>query len=100
MARSSSGAWTPPRTWFCGGRAAPSGKQEPRRPAAPRLRAAASEYYPIGKGLLRGDAGISLRTNRPVWPTLTRRIGNSLVLALLAFAFIMPIALFLGIWPA
>ena len=55
-------------------------------------------YYPIGKGLLRGDAGISLRTNRPVWPTLTRRIGNSLVLALLAFAFIMPIALFLGIW--
>jgi peptide/nickel transport system permease protein len=55
-------------------------------------------YYPIGKGLLRGDAGISLRTNRPVWPTLTRRIGNSIVLALLAFAFIMPIALFLGIW--
>jgi peptide/nickel transport system permease protein len=55
-------------------------------------------YYPIGKGLLRGDAGISLRTNRPVWPTLTRRIGNSLVLALLAFAFIMPIALVLGIW--
>jgi len=54
-------------------------------------------YFPIGKGLLRGDAGISLRTNRPVWPTLTRRIGNSLVLALLAFAFIMPIALFLGI---
>ena len=56
------------------------------------------EYYPIGKGLLRGDAGISLRTNRPVWPTLTRRIGNSILLALLAFAFIMPIALFLGIW--
>jgi len=55
-------------------------------------------YYPIGKGLLRGDAGISLRTNRPVWPTLTRRIGNSIILALLAFAFIMPIALFLGIW--
>jgi peptide/nickel transport system permease protein len=55
-------------------------------------------YYPIGKGLLRGDAGISLRTNKPVWPTLTRRIGNSIVLALLAFAFIMPIALFLGIW--
>ena len=83
--------------WSCGGRAAASGKPALHRPAAPRSRAAASEYYPIGKGLLRGDAGISLRTNRPVWPTLTRRIGNSLVLALLAFAFIMPIALFLGI---
>jgi peptide/nickel transport system permease protein len=56
------------------------------------------QYFHIGTGLLRGDAGISLRTNRPVWPTLTRRIGNSIVLALLAFAFIMPIALFLGIW--
>jgi peptide/nickel transport system permease protein len=54
-------------------------------------------YFPIRKGLLRGDAGLSLRTNRPVWPTLIRRIGNSVILALLAFAFIMPIALFLGI---
>jgi peptide/nickel transport system permease protein len=58
------------------------------------------KYYPLRKGLLRGDPGMSLRTNKPVWPTLTRRIGNSIVLALIAFAFIMPIALALGIWSA
>ncbi len=28
------------------------------------------EYFPLKKGLLRGDPGISLRTNRPVGPTL------------------------------
>jgi peptide/nickel transport system permease protein len=55
------------------------------------------EYYPLKKGLLRGDPGISLRTNRPVGPTLIRRLRNSFSLALLAFAFIMPIALVLGI---
>jgi peptide/nickel transport system permease protein len=55
------------------------------------------EYYPLKKGLLRGDPGISLRTNRPVGPTLLRRLRNSASLALIAFAFIMPIALALGI---
>ncbi len=55
------------------------------------------EYYPLKKGLIRGDPGISLRTNRPVGPTLTRRLSNSASLALIAFAFIMPIALVLGI---
>ena len=55
------------------------------------------KYYPLKKGLIRGDPGISLRTNRPVGPTLTRRLRNSGSLALIAFAFIMPIALVLGI---
>jgi peptide/nickel transport system permease protein len=55
------------------------------------------EYYPLKKGLIRGDPGISLRTNRPVGPTLTRRLRNSASLALIAFAFVMPIALVLGI---
>ena len=55
------------------------------------------EYYPLKKGLLRGDPGISLRTNRPVGPTLGRRLRNSFSLALIAFAFIMPIALVLGV---
>jgi peptide/nickel transport system permease protein len=55
------------------------------------------EYYPLKKGLLRGDPGISLRTNRPVGPTLIRRLRNSFSLALIAFVFIMPIALVLGI---
>lgn len=59
--------------------------------------ASGEEYYPIRKGLLRGDPGISLRTNRPVGPTLARRLRNSFTLAGIAFLFIMPIALFLGI---
>ena len=55
-------------------------------------------YYPIRRGLLRGDPGISLRTNKPVGPTLLRRLRNSLTLALIAFVLIMPIALVLGLW--
>lgn len=54
-------------------------------------------YLPIRKGLLRGDPGISARTNRPVGPTLARRMRNSLSLAGLAFVFIMPLALLLGL---
>lgn len=54
-------------------------------------------YYPLKKGLLRGDPGISLRTNRPVAPTLARRVRNSFSLAGIAFAIVMPIALILGI---
>ncbi len=59
--------------------------------------ASGEEYYPIRKGLLRGDPGISLRTNRPVGPTLARRLRNSFTLAGIAFAFIMPLALLFGI---
>jgi peptide/nickel transport system permease protein len=59
--------------------------------------ASGAEYLPLRKGLLRGDPGISTRTNRPVGPTLLRRLRNSGVLAGIAFAFIMPIALLLGI---
>lgn len=55
------------------------------------------EYYPLKKGLLRADPGISLRTNRPVGPTLERRLRNSFSLAAIAFVIIMPIALALGI---
>jgi peptide/nickel transport system permease protein len=55
------------------------------------------EYFPIRSGLLRGDPGTSSRTNRPVGPTLVRRLRNSLTLAILAFSLIMPLGLFLGI---
>ncbi|RPI52415.1 MAG: ABC transporter permease, partial [Chloroflexi bacterium] len=55
------------------------------------------DYYPLKKGLLRGDPGISVRTNKPVGPTLVRRLRNSFTLAGIAFAFIMPIALVLGV---
>lgn len=59
--------------------------------------ASGQDYYPLKKGLLRGDPGISVRTNKPVGPTLMRRLRNSFTLAGIAFAFIMPIALVLGI---
>ena len=54
-------------------------------------------YIPMRKGILRLDPGISLRTGRPVGPTLMVRLRNSMVLAGLAIIIIMPIALFLGI---
>ncbi len=54
-------------------------------------------YLPLRRGLLRGDPGVSTRTGRPVGPTLMRRLRNSFTLAAIAFAFIMPIALLLGL---
>jgi len=56
------------------------------------------EYVPLRKGLIRGDAGYSLQYNRPVSNTLGPRIKNTVILAGLAFAFIMPLALLLGIF--
>lgn len=55
------------------------------------------QYIPLRKGLLRGDAGMSLQTGRPVSATLFPRLRNSLVLAATAFVVVMPLALFLGI---
>jgi peptide/nickel transport system permease protein len=55
------------------------------------------EYIPLQKGLLRGDPGLSLRTGRPVADLLFTRLRNSLVLAGIAFAIVMPIALVLGL---
>jgi peptide/nickel transport system permease protein len=54
-------------------------------------------YIPLRKGLLRGDAGRSLQTGRPVMVTLLPRLRNSLTLAAVAFCFIMPLALALGV---
>jgi len=56
-----------------------------------------AEYIPLQKGLLRGDPGISLRTGRPVADLLFVRLRNSLVLALIAFIIVMPLALVLGL---
>lgn len=55
------------------------------------------EYIPLRKGLLRGDAGQSLQTGRPVAVTLFPRIRNTAVLAGVAFVVIMPLALLFGI---
>jgi len=54
-------------------------------------------YIPIQKGLIRGDPGVSFRTGRPVSDTLFLRLRNSLLLAGIAFAVVMPLALFLGL---
>jgi peptide/nickel transport system permease protein len=54
-------------------------------------------YIPIGKGLIRGEAGISLRYKAPVAEVISRRIGNSFILAGLAILFSIPIAVALGL---
>lgn len=55
------------------------------------------DYIPLKKGFIRGDPGISLRTGRPVSKSLFIRLRNSLVIAGIAFALVMPLALLLGI---
>jgi peptide/nickel transport system permease protein len=55
------------------------------------------EYIPLKKGFIRGDPGLSLRTGRPVANSLFVRLRNSLILAGIAFAIVMPLALFLGL---
>lgn len=55
------------------------------------------DYIPLTRGLLRGDAGMSLQTGRPVIVTLVPRVRNTIVLAMAAFIVVMPTALLLGI---
>ncbi len=55
------------------------------------------EYIPLSKGLLRGDAGVSLRYKAPVSQVIGRRITNSLILASLAFLVSIPTAVVLGL---
>ncbi|MFO7663379.1 MAG: ABC transporter permease [Chloroflexota bacterium] len=55
------------------------------------------EYIPLRRGLLRGDAGMSLQSGRPVSVTLFPRLRNSLVLAAVAFTVVMPLALLFGV---
>ena len=57
----------------------------------------AKEYIPLLRGLLRGDPGESVKTARPVADTLLRRLQNSVLLAAIAFAIVMPLALVLGL---
>jgi peptide/nickel transport system permease protein len=55
------------------------------------------EYIPLRRGLLRGDAGMSLQSGRPVAVTLIPRLRNSLILAAVAFSVVMPLALLFGV---
>ncbi len=55
------------------------------------------EYIPLGKGLVRGQAGFSLRYQEPVASVIGRRIFNSFILAALAILISMPTAVALGL---
>jgi peptide/nickel transport system permease protein len=65
-------------------------------------------YIPLQRGLLRGDPGVSLMTRRPVseslirtidsFPFLAGKLFNTIVLAGIAFALVMPFALILGLF--
>lgn len=55
------------------------------------------DYIPLSKGLIRGDAGISLQFKRPVSEVIGRKIRNSAILAGLAFLFAMPLGILLGV---
>jgi peptide/nickel transport system permease protein len=57
----------------------------------------AVEYIPLSKGLVRGDAGVSLRYKAPVSEVISRRIINSLILACFAFLVSIPTAVILGL---
>lgn len=61
------------------------------QPGAPQ------RYIPLQKGLLRGDPGVSFFSRRPVAETLFRRLGNTALLAAIAFLIVMPLALVLGL---
>ncbi len=64
-------------------------------------------YIPLQRGLVRGDPGVSLMTRRPVseslirtidsFPFLAGKLFNTIVLAGIAFALVMPLALVLGL---
>ena len=56
-----------------------------------------ASYIPLKKGFIRGDPGVSLRTGRPVGKSLFVRLRNSIVLAVIAFIVVMPLALVLGV---
>jgi len=58
---------------------------------------APSRYIPLQYGLLRGDPGVSFKDRRPVTEILPRRLFNTIILATIAFVFIMPISLILGL---
>lgn len=56
------------------------------------------DYIPLRKGLVQGDPGMSLQFGRPVGYVMWPRVRNTLVLAGVAFAVVMPLALLLGIY--
>ena len=60
-------------------------------------RAAHVRYAEWVAHLVRGDLGTSTQSGTPVRPLIVRRVGNSAILAALAFVAIMPLGLCLGV---
>ena len=58
------------------------------------------QYLDWIDGVLRGDLGVSLRTDLPVAPTVFEALGRSLALAALALAAVIVIAIPLGVLAA
>lgn len=56
-----------------------------------------TQYFDWLAGLLHGDLGVSLAANEPVSQFIDDRARNTLILALLAFALIIPLSLVLGV---
>ena len=54
-------------------------------------------YLPLRKGIIRGDAGESTSSGRPVSSTLPGRVRNTFLIAGLAFIIVMPLALVFGV---
>lgn len=52
------------------------------------------------QSVLRGELGFSFAYNRPVWPLLRTRIGNTLILTITALVCSWVIAIPLGVWMA
>jgi len=63
-------------------------------------RPAIERYFDWLGGLLRGDLGTSLATDRPVADMIESRMWNTLRLALLAAAISVPLSLAFGLWSA
>ncbi len=61
------------------------------------LAGAPVDYIPLRKGVLRGDAGLSWRTGRSIFNSVTERASRTFILAGLAFVVVMPLALVFGI---
>lgn len=55
-------------------------------------------YTEWAGGLLRGDLGVSMLSGVPVRSLIADRLGNSLFLAGLTLAAVVPLSLLLGVW--
>lgn len=63
-------------------------------------RPALQQYLDWLSGFVTGDFGTSITTGQPLTEVLGKRIGNSLILVLMAGAIIVPLGVALGAWAA